>query len=124
MAFIFPLLKKVQIELKKIRDWTDDTNKNNQNHPTGIRWPIFPEKWAEEAVMEILGIDIGFGFTKATNGTDTIIFNPCWANPPTFSTGRTSATIARPTIFKLPSTASPISSGTWPNSSPGRPNSR
>jgi len=24
--------------------------------------------------MEILGIDIGFGFTKATNGTDTIIF--------------------------------------------------
>jgi len=28
----------------------------------------------EEAAMQILGIDIGFGFTKATSGTDTIIF--------------------------------------------------
>ncbi|MCK7469936.1 MAG: hypothetical protein MZU95_03365 [Desulfomicrobium escambiense] len=33
-----------------------------------------PAKQAEEDFMEILGIDIGFGFTKATNGTDTIIF--------------------------------------------------
>jgi len=33
-----------------------------------------PAKWDEEATMQILGIDIGFGFTKATNGTDTIIF--------------------------------------------------
>jgi plasmid segregation protein ParM len=39
-----------------------------------MRPPMPPAKRAEEGFMEILGIDIGFGFTKATNGTDTIIF--------------------------------------------------
>ena len=28
----------------------------------------------KEKIMDVLGIDIGFGFTKATNGKDTIIF--------------------------------------------------
>jgi plasmid segregation protein ParM len=27
-----------------------------------------------EDKMEVLGIDIGFGFTKATNGKETMIF--------------------------------------------------
>ena len=30
--------------------------------------------------MQVLGIDIGFGFTKATNGTDTVIFKSLFGN--------------------------------------------
>jgi len=68
--------------------------------------------------MQILGIDIGFGFTKATSGTDTIIFKSLlgdageiqyWAD---FGDSRPADHI------HVTIDASPISSAISPNSNP------
>ena len=69
-------------------------------------------------MQQILGIDIGFGFTNATNGRDTIIFKSLSGDANDIQVLGRFGDSNRSTTSTSPSTANRISSASRPSSSP------